>query len=72
MWICHITDTLCLWIMKLWIMNVDTKTKILLKFGSLESVCGYDVQKASELATLLIVYMHAHTRVNSTCFVCGL
>ena len=26
--------------MKLWIVNVDTKTKVLLKFGSLETLCG--------------------------------
>ena len=32
-------NMLCLWIMKLWIMNVDTKTKVLLKFDSLERVC---------------------------------
>ena len=30
--------TLCLYIMKLWIMNVDTKTKVLLKFGGLQTV----------------------------------
>ena len=31
--------TLCLYTMKLWIVNVDTKSKLLLKFGSLETVC---------------------------------
>ena len=25
--------------MKLWIVNVDTRTKVLLKFGNLETVC---------------------------------
>ena len=41
--------------MKLWIMNVDTKTKVLLKFGSLETVCvDMRPKKASEIATLPI------------------
>ena len=37
-------------------MNVDTKTKVLLKFGSLETVCVdmIEAQKASEIATLPI------------------
>ena len=30
---------LCSLVMKLWIVNVDTKAKVLLKFGSLETLC---------------------------------
>ena len=30
---------LCCLVMKLWIVNVDTKAKVLLKFGSLETLC---------------------------------
>ena len=35
---CQLT-TLCLQVMKLQIMNVDTKTKLLLKFGGVKTVC---------------------------------
>ena len=43
--------------MKLWIMNVDTKTKVLLKFRSLGTVCvdgGCEAKKATEIVTLPI------------------
>ena len=40
--------------MKLWIVNVDTKTKVLLKFGSLETVCGQEIKKATQIITLPI------------------
>ena len=35
---CQLTAS-CRQVMKLWIMNVDTKTKVLLKFCSLKTVC---------------------------------
>ena len=45
-------------------MNVDTKTKVPLKFGGLETLCGLEVQKATEIVTLPIHvklnWVHAH------------
>ena len=54
----HTTNfpTLCLYIMKLWIMNVDTKTKVLLKFGSLQTMC-VDRRPKKLLNLPLCVYM---------------
>ena len=52
--------------MKLWIVNVDTKTNVLLKFGSLETLCVWEVQKAVQIVTLTIhvmpgiMYTHSH------------
>ena len=48
--------TLCLYIMKLWIMNVDTKAKVLLKFGSLQTMC-VDRRSKKLLKFPLGVYM---------------
>ena len=46
---------LCRYIMKLWIMNVDTKAKVLLKFGSLETLwIDMRAKKANQIATLPI------------------
>ena len=65
----HTTNfpTLCLYIMKLWIMNVDTKTKVLLRFGSLQTMC-VDVRSKKLLKLPHCVYMsykglctHSHT-----------
>ena len=66
--------------MKLEIINVDTKSKMLSKLGSLAwvSVCGQKVQKATAIVTLITdtceawVYVHAHTHVNSPYFVASL
>ena len=57
--------------MKLWSMNVHTKTKVLLKFGSLETVCvDGKVQKTAKISHIAHtckarVYEHALRHVNS-------
>ena len=54
----HTTNfpTICVYIMKLWIMILDTKTKVLAKFGSIETVC-VDRRSKKLLKLPLCVYM---------------
>ena len=58
--------TLCLYIMKLWIMNVDTKAKVLLKFSSLQTMrVDRRSKKLLESGTLQIHVKHAWEHVHS-------
>ena len=80
---CHITDTCRTWdyvhtftqltfphfICRLWIVNVDTKTKAMLKFGSLLTVC-VDRRSKKLLKRVHvesgIMYTLTHTQLSKT------
>ena len=51
--------------MKLWIVNVDTKTRVLLKFSSLETLC-VDRRKAIEIAILLPIHVKFRSYVHAS------
>ena len=44
--------------MKLWNMIVDTITKVPLKFGGIEKLCGIEIQKATQIVTWPIHVKH--------------